>query len=93
MQSLQGLITTRGRSPLLGSGGIAYFFGWQVQSFAGFLQPEQTLFSIGMPHFLHGVHPQTWHIVKPPVNSMMAVSTAPGGGKFFAGGVEAGLTS
>jgi len=43
-----------------------YFFDEQVQSLAGLLQPEQTLFFIGRPHFLHGVHPHAWHIVKPP---------------------------
>jgi hypothetical protein len=31
--------------------------GLQVHSFAGFLQPEQTLFSIGFPQVLHGLHP------------------------------------
>jgi hypothetical protein len=41
------------------------FFGLQVQS-ADFLpQPEQTPFSIGLPHFLHGVQPHTWHIFPP----------------------------
>jgi len=34
-----------------------YFFGSQVQSLAGFPQPEQTLSLIGLPHFLHGEHP------------------------------------
>jgi hypothetical protein len=34
-----------------------YFFGGQVQSLAGLLQPEQTLFFIGRPHLLHGEHP------------------------------------
>jgi hypothetical protein len=31
--------------------------GLQVHFFAGFLQPEQTLSSIALPHFLHAVHP------------------------------------
>jgi hypothetical protein len=35
-----------------------YFFGWQLHSLAGFPQPLQTLSLIGLPHFLHGVHPQ-----------------------------------
>jgi hypothetical protein len=30
----------------------------QVHSLAGLPQPLQTLFSIGAPHFLQGVHPQ-----------------------------------
>jgi len=29
----------------------------QVHSFAGFLHPEHTLFSIGLPQILHGEHP------------------------------------
>jgi len=39
-----------------------YFFGGQVQSLAGLLQPEQTLLFIGRPHFLHGEHPHAWHM-------------------------------
>jgi hypothetical protein len=34
----------------------------QVHSFAGFLHPEQTLFSIGLPQILQGVHPHVWHM-------------------------------
>jgi hypothetical protein len=34
-----------------------YFLGSHVHSLAGFSQPEQTLFLIGLPHFLHGEHP------------------------------------
>jgi len=37
---------------------LYYFLTLQVHSEASFLQPEQTPFSIGIPHFLHGVHPQ-----------------------------------
>jgi len=37
--------------------------GAQAHLSAGFLQPVQTLFSMGRPHFLHGEHPQTWHMV------------------------------
>jgi hypothetical protein len=31
----------------------------QVQSLDFFLQPLHTPFSIGFPHFLHGVHPHS----------------------------------
>jgi len=34
----------------------------QLHSAAGFLQPEQTPFSMDFPHFLQGVHPHFWHI-------------------------------
>jgi len=34
-----------------------YFFVSHVHSLAGLLHPEQTLSLIGLPHFLHGVHP------------------------------------
>jgi len=35
-----------------------YFFAvLQTHLSAGLLQPEQTLFSIGLPHFWHGVQP------------------------------------
>lgn len=43
-----------------------YFFGSHSHSLAGFLQPEQTLSLIGLPHVLHGEHPQDWHIVASP---------------------------
>jgi len=35
-----------------------YFCGSHVHSAAGLPQPEQTLSLIGLPHFLHGEHPQ-----------------------------------
>lgn len=36
----------------------SYFLaGLQVHCDDGFLQPEQTLFSIGLPQTLHGVQP------------------------------------
>lgn len=34
-----------------------YFFFSHVQSLEGLPQPEHTLFSIGAPQTLHGVHP------------------------------------
>jgi hypothetical protein len=34
----------------------------QVHFAAGLPQPEQTPFSIGLPHFLQGEQPQDWHI-------------------------------
>jgi hypothetical protein len=36
-----------------------FFFGEQVHLAAGWLQPEQTLFLIGAPQILHGLHPHT----------------------------------
>jgi hypothetical protein len=34
-----------------------FFTGLQVHCAAFLLHPLQTPFSIGLPHFLHGVHP------------------------------------
>jgi hypothetical protein len=39
--------------------------GGQVHSLEGLPQPEQTPFSMGMPHFLQGEHPHVWHIEIP----------------------------
>jgi hypothetical protein len=39
-----------------------FLVGLQVHLSDGFLQPEQTLFSIGLPHVLQGEHPQVWHM-------------------------------
>jgi hypothetical protein len=36
---------------------LSYFLGAHVHTLAGFLHPEQTLFFMGLPHFLHGEHP------------------------------------
>jgi hypothetical protein len=56
------------------------FSGLQVHCEAFFPQPEQTLFSIGLPHFLHGVQPHTWHIfyllIKKIVPKMPKVKSA-----------------
>lgn len=41
---------------------LVYFFGLQVHFEEGLPQPEQTLFFIGLPHFMHGLQPQLWHI-------------------------------
>ncbi len=35
-----------------------FAIGEQVHCAAGFPHPEQVLFLISRPHFLHGVHPQ-----------------------------------
>jgi hypothetical protein len=40
-----------------------FFAGLQVHLSEGFLQPEQTLFSMGLPHFLQGEQPHVWHMV------------------------------
>jgi hypothetical protein len=43
-----------------------YFKGLHVHSEDFLPQPEQTFFSIGLPHFLHGVQPHVWHIFTSP---------------------------
>jgi hypothetical protein len=42
----------------------------QVHFAAGLLQPEQTPSIISFPHFLHGVHPHSWHIANPLKNPL-----------------------
>jgi hypothetical protein len=37
-------------------------FSLQVHLSDGWLQPTHTPFLIGMPHVLHGSHPQVWHM-------------------------------
>jgi hypothetical protein len=58
-----------------------FFAGLQEHLSAGFLQPEQTLFSMGLPHFLQGEQPHVWH---------MAFSFSRCSGFVGAGGTETG---
>jgi hypothetical protein len=54
-----------------------FFTGLQVHWAAFLLHPLQTPFSIGLPHFLHGVHPHDWHIVLPLKKWLSLISKNP----------------
>ena len=59
-----------------------------AQLAAAFPQPEQTPFLISLPHFLHGAHPQDWHIAKPLSLKRVSDHSPPGHTPFLYQGIR-----
>jgi hypothetical protein len=63
------------------------YFALQVHSEDFLPHPLQTPFLIGLPHFLHGLHPQLWHIIYPFPN-FPAAGLYPAVFVFYVSGAE-----